>query len=407
MSSEAAKLKDRLRKAEARKLAKENGTHDPLKRNRALAITNINKGINVIADTIKKYNITLNDVTPDHTIINPEVLRVLKPLPRITILKKPTGKIPIRPKPFDIETANAVFNDPKHNLSAVSRNNYISRFKVVIEKVLKVKSEETIKYLRQPNFVYDMIKSYRNLGKPLSNPWQYISPIVSLAKYSPEFKALIGDDNLKLYSEMASQGSKLDVEAKLQEADTGSVVDWQDLLKIARNIATTQPFSQAHLLSALYTQLPPLRDDYGKVKIYMTPPHPIPKDQNMYISSTKTIIINRHKTYKSRGTITIYIPDWSQSLDSLIKESISKMPRDYLITTDDNHSNDIYAREGKLEERIAKAFNGYTVNAIRHSGATYVYYHPELYPPSRVIDYARIMGHSLEMHIKYVRAGKP
>ena len=150
-----------------------------------------------------------------------------------------------------------------------------------------------------------------------------------------------------------------------------------------------------------------MRDDYGNVKVYMTPPNPMPTDQNMYISSTKTIIINRHKTQKPRGAITIHIPQWSSSLDAVIKESLSRMPRDYLITTDDNHSNNIYAKDGKIEERIAKVFNGYTVNAIRHSGATYVYYHPELYPPSRVIDYAHIMGHSLEMHIRYVRGGNP
>jgi hypothetical protein len=393
-----AREKDRLRKAKARQLAKENGTHDNNKRNKTNAIININKGDNVLLETINKYKITINDLTTDHSKIHPSVLKILIPLKRLVILKKPTGKLQLNIKPFDINLPTTVFHDPKNGLSLNAANNYVSKLKALI-KHLKTTPQQTMECLQKPQLIFDTLKQH------YQSPWQYVAPIVSLAKHSPEFMKLIGPINFKIYTDYAVHGSKEYQAKQLEKADKETITPWEDILKIAQNIATTQPFSQAHLITALYTQLPPVRDNYGNIKIYLATPHPIPKDHNLYISSTKTIILNTYKTCKTYGQIIINISEWSPILDGIIKESITRFPRDYLITKDNNTSNQLFA-EGHLSKKITEFFNGLSLNTIRHSVSNYVDKNPQLFPPTKRINFFKIMGHNADMHIKYLRAGE-
>jgi hypothetical protein len=84
-------------------------------------------------------------------------------------------------------------------------------------------------------------------------------------------------------------------------------------------------FSSEHLITALYTDYAPIRDDYGDVRITN-------KDLdsgNFYNTKTKKLHPNDYKTSGKYGAQAISLP---KALTTIIEKSILKQPRSYLFT---------------------------------------------------------------------------
>lgn len=118
------------------------------------------------------------------------------------------------------------------------------------------------------------------------------------------------------------------------------------------------------ILISLYTLVPPVRADFGSLKIYNLPISKI-DDQNNYLSiNDKKIIIQKFKTAKNYHQITIDLPD---ILIKQIEQSLEQNPREYLFV---GRQNNPYTNNGydHFANRIVKrVLNPYfSLNLFRH-----------------------------------------
>jgi integrase len=84
---------------------------------------------------------------------------------------------------------------------------------------------------------------------------------------------------------------------------------------------------EARLLFALYTMIPPVRSDYGDVKIFKERSSDIDPDKSNLILSERLLTIKHHKSSHTKGPIVIHVPD---DLMVEIQESLRLWPRKYL-----------------------------------------------------------------------------
>jgi hypothetical protein len=297
--------------------------------------------------------------------------------------------------------------------------------KVVMSKKITPKTKANIVYnLRKileafkcdlPELI-DQLKDFNHVIKVIKEaypgyPQNFIGTLVSLSKHNvPNYRARVGVQALEHYSETIKSLIKKNEESE----KTVRAVDWNVFLEIAKGYEKASRYSQEHLISALYTQLPVVRDDWGKVKIIDGKVNKIPLSKkgsqgnlNYYLPLEHKLVFQTYKGSLKKGDTIIRVND---KLAEIIDGSLQKNPRDWLMTQNGNRTNEIYA-SGKLSKLVKDIMrdedrpNGYTIREMRHSICTHLYKDVDKQKFSTFAEFAHQMMHSVGMQMRYVQKG--
>jgi len=197
----------------------------------------------------------------------------------------------------------------RSNIKQNSLNAYISNIKKVFREVFD--DEVNIKNLNQ----FVKVKKYLESLTPATRKNVMNSLIVllkaydvnktTLNKYQNYFESLIDDYENNYNKQEKSQKEEKNwittdqIKKKIKELDDKiSKMDMESLDKNELDLI------QQHLILNLYTEIPPMRNDYAQMKVSDKDL----KNDNYINLKTKEIVLNKYKTAKTYGEKKIPIP---------------------------------------------------------------------------------------------------
>lgn len=195
-----------------------------------------------------------------------------------------------------------------------------------------------------------------------------VNSIMAVYKYTNNLKE-INNRSYLCWKDLASKLKEL-TQKKYDNAEPSqkqleSYVTWKEVI-LGRE--TMDKTSQGYLLLCMYTMIPPCRADLNKIKIYQSVPQ-INEGNYLILTKTKaTLIYNEFKT-KKVGNIR-YEKDLPEELIQVIRSSLERNPRDYLIVSpltglpyEKANSYTVY-----FNTILSKLFGKkVTINTLRHS----------------------------------------
>jgi integrase len=144
------------------------------------------------------------------------------------------------------------------------------------------------------------------------------------------------------------------------ERQKKALMTFEEIVKIRDKL---DDGSDAKLLISLYTMIPPVRNNFDKIKIYNS----VPKDvKGNYIDlKNKIIVINKYKTDKIYGKNEIKIPN---NLLKQINISLNKKPREYLFIQSNGelfNSNSWNITANRILKKVLNN-NNFSLSMFRH-----------------------------------------
>lgn len=193
-----------------------------------------------------------------------------------------------------------------------------------------------------------------------------IAPFVSIFMYNQELKEKKSELYLQWKEEFKVIKDPIDKKYK-SNAPTNrqkeAYISYNELIKIRNKLKEgTLP----RLLLFMYTEIPPVRSDYYKTKIYKKKPD---NDESNYIVMVKKpyLVLNKYKTAKTYKSIVIDIPN---DLKKEIEISLEKYPREYLfVSTRNLEPFDKENTFNKWANRTLKSIvnkEGFNLTMLRH-----------------------------------------
>ena len=272
-------------------------------------------------------------------------------------------------------------------MNANSKKIYISRIKVL---------KKTFKRPSDLENVNTLLKGLEESS--LNTRLSYINTIIALKRYSNAFNIDEDGYKKKQYQLINEREEKL-----TDDIQNKSVVPWEKLVEIREKYANADYGGLEHLITSLYTLIPPLRDDFGDVE-FITDSKADNDKNNYYNLKTKTFIMNHYKGSEKIKNIKkrkkqIKFPD---TLDTIIKDSLGFNPRIYMITKNKLKNTDELYTNFALSGIVKEIFGGISINQIRHSFASKDFVGKGINIKDLKSD-AAAMQHSLETHLTYFR----
>ena len=220
--------------------------------------------------------------------------------------------------------------EKRSNISVNSLNTYVSNVRKVFKEVFD--NDIDMKHFNQ----FAKVKKYLITLTPATrkNVMSTIMVLLKaydtkkavLNKYKKYFEELI-DDYEKNYDKQVKSDKEnqnwitlIELNAKIKEYEIKiSKFNMKELTKIQEDLI------QQHLILILYTDIPPIRNDYAMMKVYYDK---TVKGENYINLTTKLIILNKYKTAKTYGEKKIEISD---KIIKLIKRWINITENEYLL----------------------------------------------------------------------------
>jgi len=220
--------------------------------------------------------------------------------------------------------------DKRSNISVNSLNTYVSNVRKVFKEVFD--NDIDIKHFNQ----FAKVKKYLITLTPATrkNVMSTIMVLLKaydtkksvLNKYKKYFEELIDDyeknydKQIKSEKENKNWITQIELTAKIKEYETKiSKFNMKELTK------TQEDLIQQHLILILYTDIPPIRNDYAMMKVYYDKNV---KEENYINLTSKLIILNKYKTAKTYGEKKIEISD---KIIKLIRRWINITENEYLL----------------------------------------------------------------------------
>ena len=160
----------------------------------------------------------------------------------------------------------------------------------------------------------------------------FVSPILGLIYHNQALK----EDKKKIFEQWkdVQKTIRQPIEEKYKSnqpttRQKNAYISFDELIKVKDNLPKG---SQERLLLMMYTEIPPVRSDYHKTKIYNRKPSKVNDNEN-YIILTKTnprIILQQYKTSKTYKEQEIKIP---KLLADEIRDNLKTYKRDYLFVS--------------------------------------------------------------------------
>lgn len=238
-----------------------------------------------------------------------------------------------------------------------------------------------------------------------TNKHLYISSVITFLNKSPLIPLLLKKkkvDSLRdAWITIRNENSKPIVERRMnnqpterQEAKGGSNLSWNDIIKKRDELPVG---SMERLLMGMYSYLPPVRADYGKVRI-LKQGETSDEPNTITLGKKKaTIILKDFKTAKKYGSIT---NDITGLLYKDLMQSLKDSPREWLFV---DKKGQPFSRNGfsVWSKRIlSKAFGAeFTVVMFRHLYLSNLDYNT--LTTQQLVDIGKKMGQSLSMQSQY------
>lgn len=211
--------------------------------------------------------------------------------------------------------SNELFQTKKFRVSFLRNKNAVIRY---IDTLPSLSSRKTM--------LTSIIVLLKSIG---ITPTPYLKKLTEIAKEQHAFyikneKTSKEDINWITYTEIEDIIQGLEKEIQLIENNTSSLTERQQL-----------DLYQKYLIIHLYTELPPLRNDYAMTRIINSlQAQGVVTDYNIvenYINlNDKTLVLQNYKTAKTYGTKVITIP---QKLVNIIRR-FEKFKKNYNVTHD-------------------------------------------------------------------------
>ena len=218
----------------------------------------------------------------------------------------------------------------RNNITENSLNVYLSNIKKVFKELFK----NDINILHFNKFA--KVKKYLNTLTPATRKNVMTAIIVLLKSYDTKKSVLLKYE--KYFEEIVSEfENNYDEQIKSNKENKNwitseelkqKIIELEDkIIKFNLNklIDKQKDIIQQHLLLKLYTEIPPLRNDYAMMKVYH---YKEVENENCINLKKKQIILNNYKTSKTYGEKHIDIPD---ELIPLIKRWIDITENIYLL----------------------------------------------------------------------------
>lgn len=245
-----------------------------------------------------------------------------------------------------------------------------------------------------------------HLDAPLATRVAYTNAINSLFKreaelevktlnfVSPSVRAEWADLLKRLHQDRSEIVDK-NIRSKKEEKNWVSAKEWKEM---DENLSTSERGSQAQLLVAFHTQIPPPRGgDLAQVRICADEKE-CPDGNIVIVSgSDPRLVIRDHKTRRKYGAIIVKLPS---SLEQDVHVSLDQQPRDYLFV---NSHNEMYPTRDAFMTWKSNTFQrlfgrDVTTNIARRVFATSEDMNAPLH---KLKESAKAMGHSVETHHAY------
>ncbi len=314
------------------------------------------------------------------------------------------------------------FFDIIHNSKSIndtSKNYYISRLNKLTNDIFKEKyhSKGEIKYrtcsinkiIINPDIFIKNLDEYhqKKFNKIMGshNKDSYVVSIKSIFNHNSDLK----NNNIDLFNkwDVVHNTVREPIENKYlsnepDEKQKKAYIPYEEIIKIRDLIEHNFKNTQKRLLLFMYTEIPPMRGDYDKLKIYYNDEDVI--DEGNYIillDKDSQIILNEYKTAKKYKKYQAYIPD--KLLDEILK-SLKLQPRNFLFT---GQKGNVYDSKGtfiKWANRTLKSIlnNNYiTLSSLRH---IYISRRDLMLETKSGLEQKKIadaMGHSVAMQKRY------
>jgi hypothetical protein len=209
-----------------------------------------------------------------------------------------------------------------------------------------------IDFVKNTKKVIDFIEG---LDYSLNYKKSFYIAIVSLLKLQGKHKKALEEYRVKQDS-YNKQQSKIYEEQVLSPNEEPKFMAWPDILKAAKDMAHD---SEDHLIVSLYTLLPPLRNDFAKMKVVNELPEDASGNYLVVGPKTSQIVLNEFKTSRKYGTQTIAVP---AKLHAIIKKYLKAHPTTILF---DITENQMSKKVGDVFEKLLG--KRVTINILRHS----------------------------------------
>jgi hypothetical protein len=209
-----------------------------------------------------------------------------------------------------METIKKKIHSSRSNISVNSLNTYLSNIQKVFKDVFK--NDVDMKYLNQ----FAKVKKYLKTLTPATRKNVMTALIVllkafdiqkrTLNKYQKYFEVLVTDyennyDNqTKSEKENKNWITQEQLNKKIKELE--NKIDKFDMSKLTKS---QEDIIQQRLVLILYTEIPPMRNDYAQMKVYYDKEV---KGENYIHLKKKLIVLNKYKTSKTYGEKQIEIP---------------------------------------------------------------------------------------------------
>lgn len=216
------------------------------------------------------------------------------------------------------------------NISGNSLNTYLSNIRKVFREAFN--NEIDIKLLNQ----FVKVKKYLETLTPPTRKnvmtaimvllKAYETPKRTLNKYQKYFEELVNDyeknyDNqIKSEKETKNWITRAQLIEKIKELE--KMIEKYDIKKLGNK---EEDIIQQHLILTLYTEIPPMRNDYAQMKVYHDKEV---KGENYINLKKKVIILNKYKTAKTYGEKNIDVPD---KVIKIIRRWIDITENEYLL----------------------------------------------------------------------------
>jgi uncharacterized protein with HEPN domain len=209
--------------------------------------------------------------------------------------------------------------------------------------------------------------------------------------------------------EIGEKGRKTHLSQELTEKQKDNWVDWKDVCEMRDKLGREEYGSQRHLLLAMYSIIPPKRNDYDLVKFYTSLKEVKDKNKENYIVRTARRWKLYNNNYKTSGTYGKQIEELPKELVKIIEASLKQKPRDYLFVS--------LTRDAPFPDDGAKCFTAWvcrelkelfkknvSITILRHSYLS----SPEFQSKTleEKVEIARRMGHSFTTQTTYTSPEK-
>ena len=218
----------------------------------------------------------------------------------------------------------------RSNIKENSLNAYLSNIRKVFKEIFN--NEIDIKHFNK----FVKVKKYLETLTPSTRKnvmtaimvllKAYDTKKITLNKYEKYFEELINnyennyDKQTKSEKENKNWITQQELDKQIKELE--DKINKYDMSKLTKSQEDT---IQQHLLLLLYTEIPPMRNDYAQMKVYHEKEL---KGENYIHLKKKVIILNKYKTSKTYGEKEIEIPN---EIIKLIKRWIDITENEYLL----------------------------------------------------------------------------